>query len=796
MKFKNILFIAIIAWNFSTLAEQERLNFSFGNKVQILSDKAYRKSKDNEFEAVGNVIINHENNSIYGEKASISFKTGEAEVLGNVRYISSDMTVFGSKMEYNFNSSYLGIHNGRIITSGYVVVGKYLAKISEDVFVGEDAEYTTCRDCPESWSILGKNVHITQNEYIKIKHAYIKVNGVVVMYVPYIVLPIKKDRASGVLFPKLNIDSEEGVHFGLPYFWAISDNKDLTATPKVRGRRGFGGELQYRQVFRDQMWMELNSLAINDRIWLPEKSNEELSGKHKFRLAGDYEHHTFWNNRFNHHTYFSGLSDLDGVRDFNSFYDKRLRTSDSGVETFINMYTPLLDISAEAEFKRNIIFDNAKGFDHSYVQTLPKLTVNSVPNYIFQGDTFGLKSLSFIWNSDATIFKQNHVEENSYIRNAKRLNLKPKLLWDLGYLGPINIKSSVVMDRQQYWFSNEDFEDKFTKNGFVYENEASFEISKIFGLAYDESIPLDRIDLAKSKNLDVETKESDISFKNIVGTVPTISETFTADQYQITRNSYKHSQIYKLKHFYLSDQKTKGSQKFLDQIKNENGQFDSVDAIREKEFELSHSSSRTNLPISNTIEFQWNNSLIKKTAKSFNVFTDGNHLRDNFDYSRVAYFDVSQGYDFNAKRNDFVDGLTRLYIGTGFSLESFSFGLSEYFYHKNNEHIFKFNFNHSLERLSYGANFNYDSFATPINKNIDLYSSFDINDQFSGELKYTYDFEKDLVTKSIYKLIYSPTNNCWKTDIKYETTEIDNSLSFNFYVNFSDNQFHSFSGAE
>jgi len=323
-----------------------------------------------------------------------------------------------------------------------------------------------------------------------------------------------------------------------------------------------------------------------------------------------------------------------------------------------------------------------------------------------QGDFFGLKSLSFQWNSDAVIFKQNHVDENLYIRNAKRLNLKPKLLWDLGYIGPVNLKSSVVMDRQQYWFSNELEEDTFTKNGFVYENEVSFEISKIFGLAYDENIPLDRINLAKSKNLDVETKESDISFEGIVGTVPTISETFTDDQYNITRNSYKHSQIYKLKHYYLSDQKTKGSQKFLDQIKNENGQFDSNDAIREKEFELSHSSSRTSLPISNTVELQWNNSLIKKSAKSFNVFTDGKHLRDNFTYSRIAYFDISQGYDFNAKRVDFIDGLTRLYLGTGFSIKNFSFGLSEYFYHQNNEHIFKFNFSHTLERLTYGSSFN------------------------------------------------------------------------------------------
>jgi LPS-assembly protein len=795
VKYKNILLIVFLTWSFNSFSQTDkRVNFSFGNKVQVLSDKAYRKTKDNEFEAVGNVIINHESNAIYGEKASISFKSGEAEVLGNVRYISSDMTVFGSKMEYNFNSSYLGIYNGRIVSKDYVVVGKYLAKISDDVFVGEEAEYTTCRDCPESWSILGKKVYITQNEYIKIKHAYIKVNGVVVMYIPYMVLPIKKERESGFLFPKFKIDSNEGVKFGLPYFWAISENQDATITPLVEGKRGVGGELQYRHKFREETWMEFNSLSVNDRIWEAEKTNTELSGEHNLRHTGDYEHHSFLGNWINHHAYFSGMSDLDTVRDFDRFSNDRLRTTDAGLETFINVYTPLVDISAEAEFKRNLLHENAKGFDHDYVQTLPKINVDTIPFYLLQGDKFGLKSLSVQWNSDFNVFKQNHVNEGTYIRNANRLNIQPKLQWDLGYIGPVNVKSSVVMDRQQYWFPEEQVDDTFQKQGFVYENEVSFELKKIFGLSYDQSIPLETIDLDKSKNLDIDRKNKDIRFNNVLGTVPNISETFTDDKYKVVRNSYKHSQIYKLKHYYISSQKTKGNADFLKQIESENGQFDSIDAIREKENELNQISSRTSLPLSNTLELQWNNSIIKKSSNKFNIFKDGRHLRDNFGYSRVAYFDISQGYDFNIDRDKFADGLTRLYTGAGFSVGSFSYTFSEYFFHKNNEHLLAMGIGHTVDNFYYGLTFNYDSFTTPVNKNAELNTTFRINSVLHGGLNFFYDIEKEEFTKSYYQLLYSPTNNCWKADLKYETTEIEKSIRFNFYVNFGAEGFSSVSG--
>ena len=796
VKFKNILILALVFFSFESACAEKRVNFSFGNKVQVLSDKAYRRTKNNEFEAVGNVIINHESNSIYGEKASISFKTGDSEVLGNVRYISSDMTVFGSKMEYNFNTSYLGVHNGKIINSNYTVVGKYLAKISENVFIGRDAEYTTCRDCPESWSILGKEVEITKNEYIRIKHAYIKVNGVVVMYVPYIVLPIKKERESGLLFPKIKFDSNEGVHFGIPYFWAMSEHSDLTFTPEIRGKRGVSGELQFRQALRGETWLELNTIGVSDRVWDPGKDDYEVSGAHSQRVGGELEFHSFLDNTVSFHATVSGLSDLDQVRDLQDFYDDRVRSSDLGIESFLNIYNSYFDFGVEVDFKRNLLFDNPKGFDHSYVQTLPRVNLNSIPFYLFQGDFFGGKSLSFQWKSEGAIFKQNHFNEGTNIRNAMRVNLKPKVLWDLGYIGPVNFKSSISMDRQEYWFSNEKKDKRFVKSGFVYENEASFEVSKIFGLSYDESIPLERIDLEKSEGLNIETKEEDVRFEGHVGSVPQINESFTEDQYKISRNSYRYSQVYKLKHYYLSDQKQKGNQKFANQIQSGIGQFDSNDSIREKEFELSHVSSRTTLPVSNTLELQWSNSLIKKYPKKINVFNDGKYLRDNFTYTKVAYFDISQGIDFNANTNDTLDKLTRLYVGTGFSLSNFSFSLSEYFYHQNNEHILNFGITHNLSRLNYGITFRYDSFTTPINKTIDLNGGIKLNDLFNLNGRYSYDIDQKEVSEMYYQLLYSPLNNCWKADVSYKTTEIENSIAFNFYINFNENKFYSFSGGE
>ena len=59
------------------------------------------------------------------------------------------------------------------------------------------------------------DVHITLNEYIRIWHAYVKAKGVSILYLPYLILPIKKERESGLLSPTLSLTNREGYHFSI-----------------------------------------------------------------------------------------------------------------------------------------------------------------------------------------------------------------------------------------------------------------------------------------------------------------------------------------------------------------------------------------------------------------------------------------------------------------------------------------------------------------------------------------------------------------------------------------------------
>jgi LPS-assembly protein len=802
VKFKRLFLIfSILIYSLGSSNSVARENFSFkiGDQVQVLSDKAFRKTKLNIFEAVGNVIITHQNNAIYGEKASLKFETGETEVIGNVRYVGPEYTVYGTRMDYNFNSTFLEVKNGRIISDNYVVLGKSLIKREDGVIVGEDAEYTTCKDCPESWSILGKKVHITVGQYIRIKHAFIKAKGVIIMYIPYLVLPIKKNRETGLLFPKFSLNFDTGVKFGLPWFWAISNSTDMTITPKLYGDRGFGGEFQFRHEFADRKWLELNSLQTQDQVYLPLKQDREDSGEKVFRNQYDFEYNLDIGNSIRHHTYFSGLNDLDMFRDYGNFASDKIIGPEAGVSSFVSYYTDYIDFNLEADFNRNLLYTNPKGFDHSFVQVLPKFSMNLIPLSLFQSNIPLLNRFSFDLSSDATIFKQNHKEEVSYIRNATRVNVKPSFNWDMGQIGPMFLISKATFDGQFYEFPYEDSQKTFRKSAIVYENKVSFQFEKLFSVAYKESIPIKTIDIDKSEHPSLEKDEEvleDPKAPKLIGNFPLQDFAKTGENLIITQNSYRNSQEIAFKHYYLGRNREIGNTSFLEQIENSAGQFDNLDAIKSKTLEISHESAITTLPLSNTLEFQWNNILYKKSPKDINVFQDNKGLKNNFDYSQKAYFNLSQGYDFTAPGESTIDKLTRLYTATGFSLARFSFSAYDYYFHKFNEHIFSLNFKQSFDHISLNASFKYDSFSTPVNKTINAGTTINPNDLLKFSASYEFDYNRKEISKSSYSAMYLPENNCWRFGVDYATTRIEKSVALTFLINFNENNFTSLSGIQ
>ena len=122
-------------------------------------------------------------------------------------------------------------------------------ELRDDYRVMKNATFTSCLQDDHSWSIYADEMrqHVKE-EYAEMWHARFKVQGVPVVYTPYLQLPIGDRRRSGLLIPTLGHGSRDGSFYAQPVYWNIAPNLDATLTPKYMSRRGWQLNSEFRYL--------------------------------------------------------------------------------------------------------------------------------------------------------------------------------------------------------------------------------------------------------------------------------------------------------------------------------------------------------------------------------------------------------------------------------------------------------------------------------------------------------------------------------------------------------------------
>lgn len=760
---------------------KDKLQFSFGESLNIYSEKAFRKNNGTYFEAIGNVVIISGKDTLYGEKASFDVKNGKVVIEGSVRFINEDITLYGSKIYFNSKTKKLVMENSRIVTDEFSLLSVEVTRESENQYHAKDAEFTTCRDCSESWKIYGKDIAIELNRYITINHALIKIKGIDVLYIPYIVFPIKNKRESGLLFPLLSSTEVDGVIFKQPYFWALNDSQDMTIVPTFYSKRGTGLEYEYRQLFSEESFLFTDIKAIQDDLYF-EDSDLSSESDSLFRYFGELE--TRFKFGENSQLYLRGLGgkELDFVHDFNDYTDDKITTTDVGLDMFYEKQFSNLDVSLEFNPRRNVLFSDSFKADENYTQVFPRLSYTMSPFFIFQSERQYLSRMLIQMEGESTAFRKKE-NKSDFIREAVRHNLKPLASLNLYDGKHISLSSNYLVDYQEYHFE-QDGEQNFYKNAGVLSTKLSFGVEKIFGVAYEAKYNQSEVE---RKTIDIEKKQGDY-----IGALPVLDRDLVSERVVVKKNSYKHSQDFNFIHHQIVHNGESGNRRFLTQIEQEEGWFDDEDGLRLEQETVGANETRKSISQKNTLELQWNNMLLEKSPRVLRPFKDRRYLKDNFNYKRLGYFNVSQGYLLSESKESFEEKLTRLFIESAYYAKTWNIKLEEYYFHESSDHIFDLSAEKKFSSLSFLAQYNFNSFPDSNLKTIKVgtqYRPFDA-------LGLSYLNEKDLDLNediiNIYQLDFIPDNNCWIFNINYRDSFVEKKFSFNFVFNFGSQSFRDY----
>ena len=259
--------------------------------VEIKSDNITYDKEIEKIISSGNVEIKFENNYTLNTKEIIYLKNSgeifinyiskikdnfENEIeIAKLNYNTNNKLLKGKMVKlldlqknlYNFDTAIIDFEKNKIIADNVNIdfnksifgnplndprlKGNYFISDGKNSIVKKGV-FTTCKkndDCPP-WQIKAKEIkHDKEKKIINYKHAWLEIYDKPIVYFPKFFHPDPTvQRQSGFLMPQLIDSSSLGISFKLPYYKVISDNKDLTFTPRIFSENEVLFQNEYRQV--------------------------------------------------------------------------------------------------------------------------------------------------------------------------------------------------------------------------------------------------------------------------------------------------------------------------------------------------------------------------------------------------------------------------------------------------------------------------------------------------------------------------------------------------------------------
>lgn len=330
------------------------------NKHHVTADRTLYHSRERVYEAFGHVVVSSQGQRLSCDYLWIDEKTKEMKARGNVVFVDKESTIQAAEIHFNLMTGFGSIFYGKVSNDLYSLKGQLIRKVSEDRFLTTEGEYTTCKDCAESWKLAARNVDMTIDGYAFMDSVFIKIKDIPTLYIPYLIVPVKTRRQSGLLFPRIGKDSNHGFVYVQPLYWAINDHQDATFSAGRYTGRGERFEFQYRYQSYDGIRGQLDFFRTGDRDSTVTKHRTAFRTEHDWSVAKNFGMKWRVYEIFDRDYYLDFPEDMPG---------RTLPTLESNAVASAPFDEFFL--SVEAKRYRNLLYQNPKGFDGSTVQAIP-----------------------------------------------------------------------------------------------------------------------------------------------------------------------------------------------------------------------------------------------------------------------------------------------------------------------------------------------------------------------------------------------------------------------------------------
>jgi LPS-assembly protein len=217
-------------------------------------------------ELEGSVVLRSGRAVLRAESATYNQTSGDVEARGNVRFEDDDVRIKARDAHFNLRDETGVLREAEVLfkEEGYRISASEVEKYGADRYFVKRGSVTTCEGVPPAWCLKARDVDVHVGKRLEAKSVTFRVRNVPVLYSPYLFAPINTERKTGFLMPTAGYRDSTGFFLRVPFFWAISENRDATFFVEYYSDKAVGEGVEYRFIEGPETSGRLNLQHLRD----------------------------------------------------------------------------------------------------------------------------------------------------------------------------------------------------------------------------------------------------------------------------------------------------------------------------------------------------------------------------------------------------------------------------------------------------------------------------------------------------------------------------------------------------
>ncbi|MCI5066396.1 LPS assembly protein LptD [bacterium] len=374
---------------------------SSSDKIDFSAPSVEFDKAENVISGSGGVLVSGQGLRLQGETGSVDLDTNDVVLKRRVLITGEGNSIQADEVEFNLDTEAGTFTDARFTLEdgAYGFQAERAKKLNDTEFELEDCFLSTCH-CPDGdtpWVLSGTRVSAEKEGYAHAYNSVFRFQGVPLFYTPWIAVPIKQERSSGLLVPQFGYSNRDGFTTRLPFYGVIDGSSDMVVAPFLASRTRRGLQLDYREAYSTRSSFEGRAVYSDESPRDGDLRGTDITGVAEPEIDDDrlglYVKQN-WRNSSSADVPLSLVSDVHWVSD--TLFLREIEDADIGLASSRYATSRVALRSQLSDFVSSSVIgewnENLVGLQDTTLQRLPQLNLTASRSYRpFGFNPYGLK---------------------------------------------------------------------------------------------------------------------------------------------------------------------------------------------------------------------------------------------------------------------------------------------------------------------------------------------------------------------------------------------------------------------